>query len=96
MISLKNLDECSKFLWGEPGGDKVRRLVDRLIEFFHVEKGNLRPIIVSAASVHGERGPAPPPPPPPIIVSAASMHGGGGPAPPPPPPPPPIIAAPSQ
>ena len=51
MISLKNLDECSKFLWGEPGGEKVRRMVDRLVEIFQVEKGNLRPIIVSALQV---------------------------------------------
>ena len=39
MISLKNLDDCNKFLWGEPGGEKVRRSVDRLIEIFIVERG---------------------------------------------------------
>ena len=47
MISLRNLEECSKFLWGEPGGEKVRRSVDRLTEIFQVERGTMRPIIVS-------------------------------------------------
>ncbi len=49
MISLRNLEECSKFLWGEPGGEKVRRSVDRLTEIFQVERGTMRPIIVRGA-----------------------------------------------
>ena len=51
MISLTNLDDCNKFLWGEPGGEKVRRSVDRLIDIFAVETGTaLRALMVSISN----------------------------------------------
>lgn len=55
MISLKNLEECTKFLWGDPGSEKVRRSVDRLVENFQVESGTtMRPIIVSVTRGCGQ------------------------------------------
>ena len=46
MVSLKNLEDCIKFLWGEAGGEKVRKSVDKLVDMVQID-GTMRSLIVS-------------------------------------------------
>ena len=48
IISLENIEDCNRYLWGEVGGERVRKSVDKLLDMFQVERGTtLRPIMVS-------------------------------------------------
>ena len=48
IISLENLEDCNRYLWGDMGSERVRKLVDKLLDLFQVERGTtLRPIMVS-------------------------------------------------
>ena len=47
IISLENLEDCNRYLWGDVGGERVRKSVDRLLDMFQLERGiSLRPIVV--------------------------------------------------
>ena len=46
IVLLENLEDCIKFLWSEPGSEKVRRSVDRLLEIYQLERDALRPMMV--------------------------------------------------
>ena len=48
IISLENIEDCNRYLWGEVGGERVRKSVDKLLDIFQVDRGtSLRPITVS-------------------------------------------------
>ena len=46
MVSLKNLEDCIKFLWGEAGGEKVRKSIDKLVDMVQID-GTMRSLLVS-------------------------------------------------
>jgi len=46
MVSLRNLEDCIKFLWGEAGGEKVRKSIDKLVDMVQID-GTMRSLIVS-------------------------------------------------
>ena len=49
IISLENLEDCNRYLWGDLGGssERVRKSVDKLLDMFQVDRGTtLRPIMV--------------------------------------------------
>ena len=47
IISLENIEDCNRYLWGEVGGERVRKSVDKLLDMFQVDRGTtLRPIMV--------------------------------------------------
>ena len=46
MVSLRNLEDCIKFLWGEMGGEKVRKSIDKLVDMVQID-GTMRSLLVS-------------------------------------------------
>jgi len=52
IISLESLEDCCKFLWAEPGSEKVKKFVDHLLDIFQIERGTLRPIMDAASAIY--------------------------------------------
>ncbi|XP_064398066.1 ankyrin repeat domain-containing protein 27-like isoform X2 [Halichondria panicea] len=49
ILSLENVEDCIKYLWGEPGSEKVRRAADRLLNVFHLERSSSMRLILDAS-----------------------------------------------
>ncbi len=49
ILSLENVEDCIKYLWGEAGSEKVRRSADRLLNMFTLDRNSSMRLILDAS-----------------------------------------------